>query len=63
VHALCSAAPRRPVGAAFLARSGLETSRGDSASVAAIIDGNFDKSGLPNPLVLTFYFSVGGSSN
>jgi hypothetical protein len=34
--------------------------RGGSASVSAIIDGNFDKTGLPAPLVLTFYFSVSG---
>jgi hypothetical protein len=32
--------------------------RGHSASVAAIIDGNFDRTGLPDPLVLTFYFSI-----
>lgn len=32
--------------------------RGDSASVSAAVDGNFDKTGLPDPLVLTFYFSV-----
>lgn len=36
------------------------TRRGSSASVNAIIDGNFDRTGLPNPLVLAFYFSVGG---
>lgn len=32
--------------------------RGDTAAVTASIDGNFDKAGLPDPLVLTFYFSV-----
>ncbi len=32
--------------------------RGGNASVSAVIDGNFDKTGLPDPLVLTFYFSV-----
>jgi hypothetical protein len=34
--------------------------RGAGASVSAIIDGDFDKTGLPDPLVLTFYFSVSG---
>jgi SnoaL-like domain len=34
--------------------------RGSTAAVTAIIDGNFDKTGLPDPLVLTFYFSVSG---
>jgi hypothetical protein len=32
--------------------------RGNTTAVTASIDGNFDKTGLPNPLVLTFYFSV-----
>jgi hypothetical protein len=36
------------------------TRRGDSAAVSAIVRGNFDKTGLPDPLVLTFYFSVSG---
>jgi hypothetical protein len=31
---------------------------GDSVAVNATIDGNFDKTGLPNPLVLTYYFSA-----
>ena len=31
---------------------------GDSVAVNANIDGNFDKTGLPDPLVLTYYFSV-----
>ena len=34
--------------------------RGGTASVSAIVDGNFDKAGLPDPLVLTFYFAVSG---
>lgn len=34
--------------------------RGDSATVSAVMDGTFDKTGLPSPLVLTFYFSVEG---
>ena len=34
------------------------THRGHSTAVTAIIDGNFDKTNLPTPLVLTFYFSV-----
>jgi ketosteroid isomerase-like protein len=34
------------------------TSRGDGVAVTANIDGDFDKTGLPAPLVLTFYFSV-----
>ena len=32
--------------------------RGDSAALSAIVRGNFDKTGLPDPVVLTFYFSV-----
>ena len=36
------------------------TCRGNTAAVTASIDGNFDKTGLPDPLVLTFYFSVSG---
>ncbi len=34
------------------------TRRGESAAISAIVRGNFDKTGLPDPLVLTFYFSV-----
>jgi len=34
--------------------------RGNSASVSTNVDGNFDKTGLPDPLVLTFYFSCAG---
>jgi hypothetical protein len=30
----------------------------DHTVVEAIVDGNFDKRGLPEPLVVTFYFSV-----
>ncbi len=36
------------------------TCRGNTAAITAHIDGNFDKTGLPDPLVLTFYFSVSG---
>jgi len=36
------------------------TCRGNAVAVTANIDGNFDKTGLPDPLVLTFYFSVSG---
>jgi ketosteroid isomerase-like protein len=36
------------------------TRRGDSVAVTATVDGNFDKTGLPDPLVLAFYFSVSG---
>jgi SnoaL-like domain len=35
------------------------TCRGNSVAVNAIMDGDFDKTGLPDPLVLTFYFSLG----
>jgi hypothetical protein len=35
------------------------TRRDNSAAVNAAIDGTFDKTGLPDPLVLTFYFSLG----
>lgn len=34
------------------------TCRGNSVTVNANIDGDFDKTGLPDPLVLTFYFSL-----
>lgn len=34
------------------------TCRGNAVAVTADIDGNFDKTGLPDPLVLTFYFTV-----
>jgi hypothetical protein len=36
------------------------TRRACSAAVNAEIDGNFDRTGLPNPLELTFYFSFDG---
>ena len=36
------------------------TCRGNAVAVTANIDGNFDKTGLPDPLVLTFYFTVSG---
>ncbi len=36
------------------------TRRADSATVKAIIRGNFDKTGLPDPLLLSFYFSFSG---
>ncbi len=32
--------------------------QGDSSIVRCRVDGDFDKSKLPNPLILTFYFSV-----
>jgi hypothetical protein len=34
------------------------TRRGNAVAVTASIDGNFDKTNLPDPLALTFYFSV-----
>jgi hypothetical protein len=34
---------------------------GDHTVVAAIVEGSFDKRGLPDPLVLSFYFSSSGS--
>jgi hypothetical protein len=33
---------------------------GDHTAVTAEVDGSFDKRGLPDPLVLTFYFSTSG---
>jgi hypothetical protein len=33
---------------------------GDSVAVNANIAGDFDKTGLPDPLMLTYYFSVSG---
>jgi hypothetical protein len=36
------------------------TCRGNSVAITANVGGNFDKTGLPDPLVLTFYFSVSG---
>jgi ketosteroid isomerase-like protein len=34
--------------------------RGESATVSAVMDGAYDKTGLPSPLILSFYFSVEG---
>jgi hypothetical protein len=34
------------------------TSRGCAVAVTARIDGNFDKTGLPDVLLLTFYFTT-----
>ena len=34
------------------------TNRGSGVTVTASIDGNFDKTGLPSPLLLTFYFTI-----
>jgi hypothetical protein len=34
------------------------TRRGSAVAVTARIDGNFDKTGLPDPVLLTFYFTV-----
>ena len=34
--------------------------RDTSASITAVVDGRFDKTGLPDPLVLTFYFALDG---
>jgi SnoaL-like domain len=34
--------------------------RGNNIAVVANIDGEYDKTGLPTPLTLTFYFSVSG---
>ena len=36
------------------------TQRGNAVTVSAVVRGNFDKTGLPDPLVLTSYFSVNG---
>jgi hypothetical protein len=37
------------------------TQRGNAVAVNAVVRGNFDRSGLPDPLVLTSYFSVSGN--
>jgi len=34
------------------------TNRGSGVAVTARIDGNFDKKGLPDPLLLAFYFTI-----
>jgi ketosteroid isomerase-like protein len=34
------------------------TRRGENATVTAMMDGTYEKTGLPTPLVLSFYFSV-----
>lgn len=36
------------------------TRLGEHAALKAEVDGDFDKKGLPSPLLLNFYFSVGG---
>jgi hypothetical protein len=34
------------------------TNRGSGVAVTARINGNFDRTGLPNPLLLAFYFTI-----
>jgi ketosteroid isomerase-like protein len=34
------------------------TRRGENATVSAVMNGTYDKTGLPAPLILSFYFSV-----
>lgn len=34
------------------------TNRGSGVAVTASIDGNFDKTGLPDPILLAFYFTI-----
>lgn len=53
-------AQREIVGDRVTMQVAAATCRGNSVAVNAIIDGNFDKAGLPDPLVLTFYFAVSG---
>lgn len=53
-------AQREIVGVRVTMQVAAATCRGNSVAVNAIIDGNFDKAGLPDPLVLTFYFAVSG---
>ncbi len=36
------------------------TCRGNAVAVTAAMDGNFDKTGLPDPLLLPFYFTASG---
>jgi hypothetical protein len=36
------------------------TTRSTSACLTAVIDGNFDRTGLPDRLELTFYFALAG---
>jgi hypothetical protein len=37
---------------------GKVTRNGDHTVIAARVDGDFEKRGLPDPLIVTFYFSV-----
>lgn len=37
------------------------TISGDSSVVIAEVDGDFDKTGLPDPFVMTLYFVISGS--
>jgi hypothetical protein len=53
-------AQREIIGDHVTMRIAAAARRGGSATVSAIIDGDFDKTGLPDPFVLTFYFSVSG---
>lgn len=57
LHAIRDWALREIIGDRVTLRVTASTRRGSSASVTSVVDGNFDKAGLPDPLVLTFYFS------
>jgi ketosteroid isomerase-like protein len=56
--AVRSWAQREIVGDRVTMRVTGATCRGNSVAVVADIDGDFDKTGLPDPLALTFYFSL-----
>jgi hypothetical protein len=51
-------AQREIIGDRVTMQTAEATIRGSGVAVTASIDGNFDKTGLPDPLLLTFYFTI-----
>lgn len=58
--AIRSWAEREIIGDRVTLRTTSAAVRDTSAVITAVVDGRFDKSGLPDLLVLTFYFALGG---
>jgi hypothetical protein len=60
VDAIREWARREIVGDRVTLEVAAAATRGMSAQVTAIVRGDFDKTGLPDTLMLTLYFAVGG---
>jgi hypothetical protein len=58
--AIRSWAEREIIGDRVTLRITGATVRDTSAAITTVVDGRFDKTGLPDPLVLTFYFTLRG---